>query len=215
MRIGEPFLADGRSRSPMDQKLFLTDSSVSSCSDLARIPATRPILKITPICDLPLTDGAQPVTGLSHRSQDCYEQPPPVRINWHSVRLRHAERCIRKQFRITGTALAAILLLALIGGLFHHHESESDCATCSYCHASVQPAVIDLVNTLFAPSLQFMGVVFRTRAACLPRTVQFSTLVPRAPPVTTQPSCFGRVALHSRKESSAISPQPATKLTRI
>ena len=107
-----------------------------------------------------------------------------------TMKLRRTERSIKTRFRITGTAIVAILILGLFGGLFHHHESESDCAACSYCHAIVQPAVIDLVNDLVAPSLQFMGVVFRTRAACLPRTVQFSTLVPRAPPSTTQPVVF-------------------------
>jgi hypothetical protein len=75
-----------------------------------------------------------------------------------------------------------IMLAGLLGVLAHHHESETECDACSYCHASVQVAVADLVMVLVSPSFAFVGGVDRTRPCCLARTAQFSALVSRAPP---------------------------------
>jgi hypothetical protein len=87
-------------------------------------------------------------------------------------------------------ALVAILLLGLLGGLFHHHESETEAAACSYCHAPAQKPVIDLAGTLVAPSFETVGIVTPARPAQLLQIVRFSKLVPRAPPTTAHSVVF-------------------------
>jgi hypothetical protein len=87
-------------------------------------------------------------------------------------------------------AIVAILVLGLLGGLFHHHESASDSAACSYCHAGVQTPEIDLAGALVAPSFAAVGSVAPVQPFGFPRIVQVSTLIPRAPPRTTHPVMF-------------------------
>jgi hypothetical protein len=134
-----------------------------------------------------------------------------VRLNWHSVkfvdcrhgksrlalldtmRLKHSERSTWGQFPTMEFAIVAILVLGLLGGLFHHHESASDSAACSYCHAGVQTPEIDLAAALVAASFAVVGFVTLSQPSCLPRSVRFSTLIPRAPPSQLIPSFFGRV----------------------
>ena len=130
-----------------------------------------------------------------------------IGLKWHSARSRpsmaksilavhdtmtfeHRGQAFRDRFPIMRLAIVFILVLVLLGGLFHHHESQSDSAACSYCHAGVQTPVIDLAGALAVPFLANVGSVIPTRPSCLPRVVQFSTLVPRAPPVTTHPVVF-------------------------
>jgi hypothetical protein len=106
------------------------------------------------------------------------------------MRLSHLERSIRGQFPTKGIAIVAILVLGLLGGLFHHHESESDSAACSYCHSGVQTPVAHLAAALVAPFITAVESVTRTWTAHLPQIVHFSTLIPRAPPVTTDPAVY-------------------------
>jgi hypothetical protein len=106
------------------------------------------------------------------------------------MRLKHPERSIRAQVPIKAIAIVAILVLGLVGSLFHHHESASESAACSYCHAGVQTPVMDLAGALVAPSFAVVGFVTLARLSRLPRIVQFSTLIPRAPPTTMHPATF-------------------------
>ena len=103
------------------------------------------------------------------------------------LRLTYPERSIGEQFRIKALAIVVILVLGLLGGLIHHHESAGDFDACSYCHAGFQRPVIDLSVALAATTFAVVGLVAPSRPACLPRVVHYSTLVPRAPPDTTVP----------------------------
>jgi hypothetical protein len=114
------------------------------------------------------------------------------------MRLNHPERSIKGRLPIKALVIFAILVLALLGGLFHHHESASDSSACSYCHVGVQTPVIDLADALVAPFFAAVGSVAPTLVSDLPRTVHFSTLIPRAPPITIHPAmlwegCVGLV----------------------
>jgi hypothetical protein len=96
---------------------------------------------------------------------------------------------------IKGLAIVAILLLGLLGGLFHHHESASESAACSYCHVGVQTAPIDPPSALIAPLFAVLGVVTPARASDPPQIVPSAPLVPRAPPSQLIPQSFGRVVM--------------------
>jgi hypothetical protein len=61
------------------------------------------------------------------------------------MRFEHPERSIRGRVPTKALAIVAILVLGLLGGLLHHHESASDSVACPYCHAGVQTPVIHLV----------------------------------------------------------------------
>lgn len=102
-----------------------------------------------------------------------------------SMRLKHPRWCIRAQYSTKPIAIVAIFVLGLLGGLFHHHESARDADACSYCHAGAQAPPIDPATALVAPFLAAVGSVTPTRTSALSRNVQLSTLVPRAPPITT------------------------------
>jgi hypothetical protein len=132
---------------------------------------------------------------------------PSVPVNWHpakfvdasadvndshhdTMRPKHSERSVRGQFPIAGLAIVAILVLGLLGGLFHHHESASDSAACSYCHAGVQTPLVGLANALVTPCFAAVGSVAPAQPSGFPRIVHFSTLVPRAPPVPNHPVMF-------------------------
>ena len=92
---------------------------------------------------------------------------------------------MQKRFPTIAVAIVIILILGLLGGLFHHHESESDQIACSYCHAGLQTPVFDLAGALVVTTFAPVGFVTPRRASRIPRLVQSSTLVPRAPPATT------------------------------
>jgi hypothetical protein len=100
------------------------------------------------------------------------------------MRLNH------RQIAIQGSAIIALVVLALVGGLFHHHESASDSDACSNCHAGVQTPVIDLTAALITPFLAVIGSVTSTQVSFFPRVAYVSTLIPRAPPNTTHAVVF-------------------------
>jgi hypothetical protein len=81
-------------------------------------------------------------------------------------------------------AVAAIVILGLLGGLLHQHESALD-ASCSYCQAGLQTPVKDLVCTLTVPFLEVLGPVDAERPSIFVPAGPISTRTPRAPPVTT------------------------------
>jgi hypothetical protein len=96
----------------------------------------------------------------------------------------------RGQFPTYGLAIVAIVILGLLGGLFHHHESASDSAACSYCNTGIEAPVPDLAAALVAAFLVAIGSVTPTGPSHFPRIVRFSSLVPRAPPLTIDPPAF-------------------------
>lgn len=103
---------------------------------------------------------------------------------------RFSSRIAGPRVRLAATALVAILIIGLLGGLFHHHENETEAAACSYCHAGVQTSVSDLAQTLPAPFFAIVGTapiepVSRPAPVLLP-----SNRTPRAPPSLTHPAAF-------------------------
>ena len=115
---------------------------------------------------------------------------PAVYGQPHTMRLEQLKRSIWRQFPIKGLVIVALLILGLLGGLFHHHESQAESAACLYCHAGVQAPVTDLASTLVAPSFAFVATVEADLPSAPPRIFTFSKLIPRAPPVTTHPAMF-------------------------
>jgi hypothetical protein len=78
------------------------------------------------------------------------------------------------------------LVIALLGGLFHHHESESESAACSYCQAGLQTPVADLAVDLVTPSFAAVGYVSPAFYSDAPSVFPFTNLIPRAPPASSQ-----------------------------
>lgn len=105
--------------------------------------------------------------------------------------LDHADRDIQGRFPARKTAVVAVLVFVLLGGLFHHHELASDSDGCSYCHAGIQTPVIDLTGALIAPAFTVVGAVAEQLPFYHARIFHFSLLVPRAPPWTTHSTVFG------------------------
>ena len=106
------------------------------------------------------------------------------------MRIENPARSIRNRVPVKMLAIVAVLLLGLLGGLLHHHESAKESDGCSYCHAGFQTPVINLARALIAST--FPAVVFAVpaRSAYLPQ-VHFSMIPPRSPPATTHPELFG------------------------
>jgi hypothetical protein len=84
--------------------------------------------------------------------------------------------------------LVTLVILGLTAGLFHLHGSESACSVCVLCHAGVQAAVTDLASSLASPFLKTVGYVTAVPADFVHWIRHFSTLVPRAPPISTHPA---------------------------
>lgn len=91
---------------------------------------------------------------------------------------------------LAAMAIIAVLVIGLLGGLFHHHQSESEASVCSYCHAGVQTPVGDLANALTNPSLESIGTLDLPPYLEYPSINQYSTLIPRAPPQIIHPALF-------------------------
>jgi hypothetical protein len=106
------------------------------------------------------------------------------------MRLTQSKPSIRLQLSIKGLAIVAILILALVGGLFHHHKPASHSVACSYCHAGVQTPVIDLAVALVVPLFAVVGIATPARPSHVPRIDRASTLIPRAPPGAAFPDMF-------------------------
>lgn len=114
-----------------------------------------------------------------------------LRLAWFgTMKVKHPARSIRERLPSKALAIVAVLVFALFGCLFHHHESAPESAACSYCQAGVQTPVIDLAGALVATTSAVLGFVTPARPSRLPRVVRFLTLVPRAPPATTHPVAF-------------------------
>ena len=105
--------------------------------------------------------------------------------------LDHANRDIQGPFPTRNIALVAILVLVLLGGLFHHHEMVSDSDGCSFCHAGIQTPVIGLTGALVTPGFTVVGAVTEQLPFHHARIFHFSLLVPRAPPLSTLCTVFG------------------------
>jgi hypothetical protein len=105
------------------------------------------------------------------------------------MRLKNPARSSRNQVPVKALAIVAVLLLGLLGGLLHHHESAKESDACSYCHAGFQTPVIDLARALIATTFAAFGFVVPAWPAYLPQ-VHFSTIPPRSPPATTHPELF-------------------------
>jgi hypothetical protein len=107
------------------------------------------------------------------------------------MRLNHPERRIGVPLSSwKAIALIAVLILALLGGLFHRHASASESAACPICHAGGQTPVADLAGALAAPFLTTVGFVSPARSELVAHIFKFSKLIPRAPPIATHPVMF-------------------------
>ena len=107
-----------------------------------------------------------------------------------TVRVTHPNRSRGNGVPIRALIAIAVLGLVLFGYLLHRHESAAEAATCSYCQAGVETPVPDLSGVLATTSFVVVWCVAPAPRCRLPRVVHFSTLVPRAPPVTTLPLKF-------------------------
>jgi len=106
------------------------------------------------------------------------------------MRLTDPDRSRGNWIPIRDLVAVAVLGLVLFGALLHHHASAAEAATCSYCQAGVETPVPDLAGVLTTTSFVVVWCVTQTPPCRLPRVVHFSTLIPRAPPVTTLPVIF-------------------------
>lgn len=84
--------------------------------------------------------------------------------------------------QFTRIALLAVLVLGLLGGLFHHHQSDSDCASCPLCHVGVQTPVENLVCSLVIPLFNTIGTVSLAQPHEVGRIDRFDPTIPRGPP---------------------------------
>src|ERR1700757_1697526 len=101
---------------------------------------------------------------------------------------RSSSRVVGPRLRLAAMAVFAILIIGLLGGLFHHHQNAAEAAACSYCHAGVQTPVSDLARALPTPFLTIVGTapiepVSRWAPVLLP-----SNTAPPAPPSPTHPA---------------------------
>ena len=106
------------------------------------------------------------------------------------MKKRSPEPNVAARLSMMAIATVAVLVLALLGGLFHHHESASDSDGCSYCHTGVQTAVSNLARTVAVPFLDAVGSVDPAQSSEPAAVLVFSTFIPRAPPASTRPALF-------------------------
>jgi hypothetical protein len=91
---------------------------------------------------------------------------------------------------LKGFALIVILILGLLGGLFHHHESDSDCAACALCHASGHVAVTSLAGTIGTPFVPMIEFVNPGSPEPVAQVLPCTKFAPRAPPLATHLAAF-------------------------
>jgi len=97
-------------------------------------------------------------------------------------------RSDRHRTEFVSTRIAVIVAVAVLGlltGLFHYHRTGSAFDACAYCHAGVQTPVWDLASALVAPLVAAVRFVGPPSSARLAPAVRFSSLISRAPPVST------------------------------
>jgi len=97
-------------------------------------------------------------------------------------------RHIACRFPTGASVVIAVLVLALLGGLFHHHETASESDACPYCHAVVQTPVADLGRILPTPFFEVIGTVTLAPVGRLVSIRPFLITDPRAPPASTHPA---------------------------
>ena len=96
------------------------------------------------------------------------------------MKVRNIGRSTKRGLPAIAFAVVAILILVLLGGLFHHHEPEVEAAACCYCHAGVQSPVFDLAIVWIA--LAPVGLASPALPGRVSGVDRFSKLAPRAPP---------------------------------
>lgn len=85
---------------------------------------------------------------------------------------------------------ALLIILALLGGVFHHHESGSDCAVCLVCQGVLASPAVNLAAVLAAAPLKPVGFLAPVLSRFVARLDQFAPLAPRAPPRSTPLDIF-------------------------
>lgn len=89
---------------------------------------------------------------------------------------------LRMRVNVARLFLLALLILALLGGVFHHHQSGSDCAACMLCQGAVQTPDAELAGHLGVPLFKPVGFLSPAAGQFIAGLAQFAPLVPRAPP---------------------------------
>jgi hypothetical protein len=87
---------------------------------------------------------------------------------------------------LAAMAIVALLILGLLGGLFHHHKNEKDAAACSYCHSVIQTPVQDLARNLPSPAFRVVGAAIPNPVSRWAVILPNSSTTPRAPPSATR-----------------------------
>lgn len=80
------------------------------------------------------------------------------------------------------SAVVAVLFIALLAGLVHHHNSEAESTACPCCHAGLERPVPLLADLLAAPPLKEVGSIDQVLSPRIQPVVCFATIGPRAPP---------------------------------
>ena len=87
---------------------------------------------------------------------------------------------------LAAMAIVALLILGLLGGLFHHHENEKDADACAYCHSVVQTPVQDLARTLPCTAFRVVGTAIPNPVSRWVEILPNLSTTPRAPPSATR-----------------------------
>jgi hypothetical protein len=94
----------------------------------------------------------------------------------------YLELNLGNRFCRLGVALVVVLIIGLLGGLFHHHESDSARAACPLCSASVQTPVENLIGALLIRPVITVGMVSLDSPQSVDLLGSFDSTIPRAPP---------------------------------
>ena len=75
-----------------------------------------------------------------------------------------------------------VLILALLGGLLYHHDSDLACTSCPLCHVGAQTPGASHIGALVVRNLNIVGRVDLLRTDAVASIYGATLTIPRAPP---------------------------------